>query len=356
MAILREQGLPRMRVNARGWLRPRPCATGVDIGTRQMKIVTLQACGRGLSLTEFSMQPVVEKFNQSESECRQLVEAIRSKISSSSNRIGTSLSGSSVFIKSLILPVMTGEDLRAHLKLELDRYITFDIHEMFWDICRKKSSLEASNEQEEHFLVIARREYVEQQVNVFRQCGVSIQFIDVDIFALTNLVTHNYGNQGTWLLAHIGPTGMVLVVIDGGEPAHIQKVGYEAEWYEDLLDMVSIPKTSLKSQKKLGASESILLEQFFQEAHDQILDTMESFSAHPPAVFDRGILLSGGYAVVPDMAGTLAHTLGMPVSLLNPFESVMVPEAIQQDIVFQQTAPLMGVAMGVALRGALSHD
>ncbi len=89
---------------------------------------------------------------------------------------------------------------------------------------------------------------------------------------------------------------------------------------------------------------------------EKIDETLESFSDHSTTVIDRGILLSGGYVVAPEMAATLAHSLGIPVHLLDPFRSIMVPPAIQGDPGFQQTAPLLSVAVGVALRGARTHD
>jgi type IV pilus assembly protein PilM len=183
-----------------------------------------------------------------------------------------------------------------------------------------------------------------------------LRFVDVDAFALVNMVTYNYGNEGSWLLAHIGPTGIVMVVIVEGEPACIRKVSYQADWYGDFLDQVLIRQPSLELRKELGASETLLLEQFFQETREQICETLEFFSDLSMKVIDRGILLSGGYVVAPEMASTLEQSLGMPVNLLDPFQSITVPQAIQQDPVFQQTALLMGVAVGVALRGAATHD
>lgn len=251
---------------------------------------------------------------------------------------------------------MTEEDIRDHLALELDRYIALDTQDVFWDVCQRNSLPDGRKDQQEHFLVVAKKECVERQVEAFSQCGATVRFVDVDAFALINLVVYNYGKEGTWLLAHVGPTGIVMVVIAQGEPAYIRQVAFEAEWYGDLLDQVLLPKISLVSKKELGASEMLLLEQFLQETREQICETWEFFSDHSTIVIDRGILLSGGYAVVPEMAKTLSHSLGMPAHLVEPFQSILVPPAIQQDPIFQQAAPLMSVAVGAALRGALSHD
>ncbi len=356
MAILREYNWQRVVSTAKGIFGRVSLATGVDIGSRLMKTVVIQADHNELSLADFSMQSVVETAFPDEQSYAGLVESIREKIMIPLGTIGTALSGPSVFVKSITLPVMTEEDLREHLALELDRYIAFDVQDVFWDVYFRKLPHEATEEQQEHFLVVAKKDGVERRVDAFRQYGMTLRFVDVDAFALVNMVTYNYGNEGSWLLAHIGPTGIVMVAIVEGEAACIRKVSYEAEWYGDFLDQVLIRPTSLESRKELGASETLLLEQFFKETREQICETLESFSDLTTKVIDRGILLSGGYVVAPEMASTLAQTLGMPVTLLDPFQSITVPQAIQQDSAFQQAAPLMGVAVGVALRGTATHD
>ena len=356
MAILREYNWQRVVRTAKGIFGRVPLAIGVDIGSRLMKMAVIQADHNGLSLVDFSMQSVAETAFPDEGSYVGLVESFREKMMIPFGTIGTSLSGPSVFVKSITLPVMTEEDLREHLALELDRYIAFDVQDVLWDVYCRKPFHEATEEQQEYFLVVAKKEYVERRVDAFRQYGMTLRFVDVDVFALVNMVTYNYGNEGSWLLAHIGPTGIIMVVIVEGEPACIRKISYEAEWYGDFLDQVLIRQTSLESRKELGASETLLLEQFFQETRAQICETLESFSDLSMKVIDRGILLSGGYVVAPEMASTLAQSLGMPVNLLDPFQSITVPQAIQQDPVFQQTAFLMSVAVGVALRGATTHD
>jgi type IV pilus assembly protein PilM len=356
MAILREYNWQQVVRTAKGIWGRVSLVTGVDIGSSFMKTVVIQADHHGLSLADFSMQSVVETAYPDEQFYAGLVESIREKIMIPLGSIGASLSGPSVFVKSINLPVMTEEDLREHLALELDRYIAFDVQDVFWDVYCPKPFYEATGEQQEYFLVVAKKECVERCVDAFRQYGMTLRFVDVDALALVNMVTYNYGHEGSWLLAHIGPTGMVMVVIVEGEPACIRKVSYEAEWYGDFLDQVLIGQTSSESRKELGASETLLLEQFFQETRGQICETLESFSDLSRKVIDRGILLSGGYVVAPEMASTLAQSFGMPVNLLDPFQSITVPQAIQQDSTFRQAAPLMSIAVSVALRGAALND
>lgn len=356
MTILKDQIWQQMSRKAHALMGRSPLFVGVDWGSRLIKAVVLQADGNGLALHDFSIHSVDRNSLQDERSNVELIETMKNKITAPFGVVGTSLSGPSVFMKTIALPIMTEDDLREHLTLELDRYIALDTQDVFWDVYYRKSLSEGTPDRQEHFLIIAKKECVKRQMDTFSQCGATVRFVDVDAFALINLVTFNYGKKGTWLLADIGPTGILMVVIVQGEPAYIRKVAYETEWYEDLLDQVLLSQTSLDSKKELSESEAYLLEQFIQETSDKICDTLVAFSEHSTTVVDRGVLLSGGYAAAPEMAVTLAPSLRMPVQLLNPFQSIVVPQAIQQDPIFQQVVPLMNVAVGVALRGALTHD
>jgi Tfp pilus assembly PilM family ATPase len=106
----------------------------------------------------------------------------------------------------------------------------------------------------------------------------------------------------------------------------------------------------------LGASETLLLEQFFKETTDQIIETLTYFSDMSEKAVMPGVLLSGGYSGVEGLPARLADSLKMPVSLVDPFKEIAVPPAIQQDFRFQKASPLLGVAVGVALRGVAHHD
>jgi type IV pilus assembly protein PilM len=346
----------RMIGTASGLFRPVPPAIGVDVGSQFLKTVVLQKNGHRLSLIDFSIQAVGESSSHDDSSYAELVETLKEKLTVPLSTMGTSLSGPSVLIKPLILPMMTEVELREHLALELDRYITLDVQDVFWDVCYQNLRQEGREDQQEHFLVVAKKECVEHQVEAFRRYGVTLQFVDIDAFALINLVTYNYGTEGTWLLANIGPTGIVMVVIVKGHPRYIRKVVYEAEWYGDFLDQLLLPQRSSKAIKEPGASEILLFEQFLQEIRQHIDETLEGLSDSSTVVIDRGVLLAGGYALVPDMVPALADSLGMPVRPLDPFQSITVSQVIQEDPAFQQAAPLMSVAVGVALRGTLSHD
>jgi len=268
--------------------------------------------------------------------------------------VAISLSGPQVLLKPIVLPFMEEKDLREHLTLELDRYIPFNIQDVLWDIYRHEGSDVLKGEKQECFLVIAKKNFVKDQIQQFEQQGVKISFIDIDSFALVNMVVYNYGNVGTLLLVHLGPTGILFVILQDGKPVHLRQVSYEAEWYGDLLERVLLAREVTNETYTLGNAEMVLLQQFVQETLTQVTEFLNHLLDMSDKVEVQAILLSGGYSMVEGLAEKLADRLKISVSLVDPFNHIAVPPAMQQDVRFQKVSPLLGVAVGVALRGVIS--
>ncbi|MDH4193388.1 MAG: pilus assembly protein PilM [Nitrospirota bacterium] len=331
---------------------------GVDVGSRFIKSVMLQRGRSCPTLKSFAIGSVTQRschdFQAKFEKDRHIVQVLQDQLNPPPQTVGISVSGPQVLLKILSLPNMTEKDLRAHLALELDRYIPLEVQDVVWDVYYQKGTVFLKDGKQENFLVVAKREFVEGRIRQFEDQGMKVRFVDVDTFALVNMVAYNYGNEGAWLIVHLGPTGILLVIMEEGHLVHFRQVSYEAEWYGDLLDRVLLSHETSDEGYQLGTSETLLLQQFFKETTDQVLETLKHFPDMPEKAVGSGVLLSGGYSVVEGLSAKLADSLKMPVSLVDPFKKIVVPAAMQQDCRFQKAAPLFGVAVGVALRGVVS--
>lgn len=342
------------------FLRKSQDATGVDVGSRFMKSIMLQEGRSGLTLKGFAIGSIGSRpYHDSQSDLdkgSQIVQILRDQLIPPPHIVGISVLGPQVLLKNLTLPTMSEKDLREHLALELDRYIPLDVQDVVWDVYRHKTPVYLKDGKQEHFLVVAKKDFIEDRIQQFEHQGVKVGFVDVDTFALVNMVAYNYGDEGRWLIVHLGPTGILSVIMEAGEPVHIRQVSYEAEWYGDLLDRVLLAHETSNLENKLGPSEALLLEQFFKETTDQIMETLKDLSDISERAVVQGVLLSGGYSGVEGLTARLAESLKVPVNLINPFKKIAVPPAFHQDFRFQRALPLLGVAVGVALRGRVHHD
>lgn len=334
--------------------------TGVDVGSRLLKAVTLQPGPtspilKGIVLESLPFTPNPNSQTDLEDD-RHLVQFLRNQLSPFPRAVGITVSSPHVLLKRLALPYMSEKDLREHLALELDRYIPLDVQGAVWDVYRHKDSDALDNENVQTFLVVAKKEFIEARMRQFEGQGMHVRFVDVDAFSLVNMVAYNYAHEGTWMIIHLGPTGILSVMMEEARLVHMHQVSYEVEWYGDLLDGVQAALASAGDGFKLGASETLLLEQFFNETIKQVAETIKHASEGTDTEMVQGVFLSGGYSMLEGLQSRLADSLDVSVTRVNPFNKIKVPQEMQQDSRFQKALPLFGVAVGAALRGAIPHD
>jgi len=332
---------------------------GVDLGSALTKFVVLQHIGTHYILKDWWMEPVPppDEIKKKDFDSRVIewntlpVKWLKSGRWPSA--LGVSISGPRVIVKKLDFPSMSEADIREHLKWELDRYISLEMGEVFWDLHLPIHSSPDSSHRTQVLLVVAQKEWIEAVFSGVKRYGLELAFVDVDVFALTNMITANYGPQEGWLLTHLGPSGMLLALIHDGEVAWQREIPFGVEWYGDLVDQIRTAHEQACKDPKIELSAQILLDPFLEEVTAQIQDAIRDCADLEGRQCFGGVVLSGGYSVVRGMDNKLSQKLGLFVSCVNPFKHIEVPVSISQDPTFINAAPLLGVAVGVALRGAV---
>lgn len=346
-----------------GWAcRSATYGIGVDLGSACSKIVVLKKHGRQWRLVEWAIvESAHELGGNTESP---MVKAQPGSIQHQTRQvlkkhgcgrafIGISVGGPRMIVKHLALPAMSEAEIREHVKWELDRYISTEMGEVLWDLHVPSRSPRPSGHQQQVMLVVAKKEYVEHTIRGFRDHGIHVGFVDAEAFALVNAVTFNYGHEKAWMVAHVGPSGLLFLLIQGGDVLGRHEVTFAAEWYGDFVDQLRTRHHVPFRDQQLGIPEKMLLEPFVEEIKGQIQDTIQQFGHLPACGALAGILLSGGYAAVEGLPSRLGPAFDCPVSFLEPCKNIQVPPAMAHDPEFSTAAPILGVALGVAIRGGV---
>jgi len=337
-----------------------PHGIGVDLGSTLTKFVVLQRTGTHYTLKNWGVEPVVPQPFEMEGwgvgsnfiDWNNL-HAQWSKHRSPPSSLGISVSGPRVMIKSLGFPGMSEDEIREHVKWELDRYISPEMGNVLWDLHLSTSFPSDRSCTTQVQLVVAQKEWVEAITSDFNGHGQEVDFVDVDAFALANMVMRNYGSEEAWLLTHLGPSGMLLVLTHQGQVICLREVPFAVEWYGDLVDQIRSAQNQSSDELTMEPSVQILLDPFFDEMTGHIQDTLGEYSSSSAIRSIAGVVLSGGYAVVEGLDKKLSQNLGLSVSVADPFKKIQVPVDISRDPNFISSMPLLGVAVGVALRGGM---
>ncbi len=172
---------------------------GLDIGASTVKGVELARTGNNrFCVTGYAQQDI--------SAAGTLKDAIAAVIREGrfkSKQVVSSVSGRSVIVRYITTPFMKGDELRAAMRLEADKYIPFDVNEVILDCAPLDDKPTPGAKEMRVVLVAVKKEVVNEHVRVLQEVGLFPYVIDVDCFALGNSFEMNSENGVPVLAAEI---------------------------------------------------------------------------------------------------------------------------------------------------------
>jgi type IV pilus assembly protein PilM len=345
-------------------------AIGLDIGSSFIKVLELQPKGNSHSLVNFGMTklPPEAIVDGALMNSNIIVEAIRDLVRKNHIRtkdVVTSVSGHSVIVKKINLPVMTMEELEESIHWEAEQYIPFDINDVNIDVQILGEPSENAN-QMEVVLVAAKKDMINDYVAIIQEAGLNPVVIDVDSFAIENMFEVNYelSAEETVVLVNIGASIININVLKGGITAFTRDITLGGNQYtEEIQKQLSVSYEEAEALKVGGGivrdAQAVVPEEvegIIQSVSDnvatEIQRSLDFYAATSTEDTIKRIFLSGGSARVPGLTRTIRDKTGVDVEVVNAFRKVEINER-QFDIAFlNEVAPMAAVAVGLALRRA----
>jgi type IV pilus assembly protein PilM len=338
---------------------------GLDIGSSSIKLVELKEGKSGFRLQNLAVSslPPEAIVDGALMDSVTIINTIRDLIATSKTKtkeVATSVSGHSVIVKKISLPLMTEAELEESIPWEAERYIPFDINDVNIDFQIFGASAE-NPEVMDVVLVAAKKDIINDYVSVIMESGLNPVIIDIDSFALENMLAMNYEIEKDEIvaIANIGAsvtninilrnnvTGFTRDIFKGGNQIteEIQRqlhIDYdEAEKVKigskvDDLNSQPIIQNVLKA-----ASESLALE---------IGNSLDFFQSTTTYEKIGKLYLSGGSSKIKDFDIALQQHIGIPVEVVNPFKKMEYSGKNFDLEYLREIGPLMGVGVGLASR------
>ena len=151
-------------------------------------------------------------------------------------KVATSVSGHSVIVKRVVLPVESSEEVEGSIQFGADEYIPFEITDVNLDY-----EVIGPAQGEEHglevLLVAAMKDQIQNNTNVVAMSGRSAVVVDIDAFALQNAFEVNYNpdTEETIALLNIGASLTNINITRDGLPLFIRDVSVGGSQYTDIL-------------------------------------------------------------------------------------------------------------------------
>ncbi|MBI3012152.1 MAG: type IV pilus assembly protein PilM [Elusimicrobia bacterium] len=349
-------------------------AIGIDLGASSIKIVQLSKKKDGkLQVARWSIIPLStvesEKTEVSPEEKKANATNVLRNYRGSGKKMPKnailSVSGNSVIVRYVRLPKLTYKELSKTIKQEAEPYIPFNIEEVFLGFHPLGDVIEEGKTKMETVLVAAKKDFVNQRIEILEGAGFKTAVIDVDAFALESVYEmsqEKHPIEETVLIANIGYSKTNFSIIEKGVTLIVK---------DSPIAGSAINKAVMKnlladnrSVEKLKAANGLLLTPEEKETapkealgvSEAIVTVMKDFVAEAKKIIqyhttqgkdkkiDR-ILLSGGTANTKNLCPFLSSEFGLPVDKLNAFAAVSGSEAIPE-----MNHAHLCVAVGLALR------
>ena len=335
---------------------------GLDIGSHTIKAIVLDRGKSGLILRNMGVVqlPPEAIFEGAVQEKEIVISAIKNLIKSLKvkvKNVSTSISGYSVIIKKITLPMATRQELAGNIEVEAEQFIPFDISEVNVDF-QILGQNDKQDDQMDVILVAAKKEIIDIYMEILVEANLKPTIVDVDVFALENAFTQNYPDEnGTVALIDIGANKMNINMVKGGISLLTKDAAMGgARITNDIQDRFEVDFETAEAIK-LGGIEpedpaavreivALAAENWAAEAK-RTVDFLESTY---PGEQLQGIYLSGGSSRFEGLDKLFEKELAVPVHYLNPFSSVAADPKKFDPAYIEYMQPQSAICLGLALR------
>ena len=335
---------------------------GVDIGSHAVKICQLQKSGvnfKLLSIGSANLPPgsVEDGVLQEPDEVGKAIAGLLKNLKIKNSKIGISISGYSVIVKKISLEKMEDAALEEYIKSEAEQYIPFDIDDVYLDYQKLPSRNEASDRLE-IMLVAAKKEVVNDYLNMLAELKLKTVLVDVDGFALENIWETISGGNENIALVDIGASKMNINIISEGVSVLARDIVVGSDQLTEQLANVLEVDFSVAEKIKIGAENTTdkiedVTRIFNQTCTQWVLEikkAIDLYFANNPDKPLKSLVLSGGGSKVNGLADYIRQETGLNVYSFNPFERMSYDQNKFDPSYIKLIGPEMAIAAGLAIR------
>jgi len=332
----------------------------LDVGSGLIKLVVMDHSKGQPQLAKVAVAPIlanaiVEGEIMDPDIVADTIQALFKSAGVKEKQVAVAVGGRDVIIKKIQVDRMKESDAFEVVRWEAQQHVPFDIEGVELDF----QILDPDGEglQMDVLLVAAKRDLVEDKVQLLAQAGLDAGIVDVDAFALHNAFELNYPDamQGVVALLNVGHEVTNVNLLLNGIPLLTR----------DLSVGTRKLREDLQRERGMSAedADAILqgfeltpdLEPYVQSRGEEVSVGLERAAAFlQSAAQDAGSLgrvyCSGGGSRIPGLTNVLSQRLRLPGELANPLQRLAVKDGVFDTINADEIGPLLMLATGLGLR------
>ncbi|MDT8377016.1 MAG: type IV pilus assembly protein PilM [Mariprofundaceae bacterium] len=345
---------------------------GIDISATGIKLVELAGSRAGYELKALAVVPlprdaIVENtVIDSMAVSQGLLDALEIA-RPSTRKAAIAVSGNAVIIKTVRMATATEFELEAQIEFEADQHVPYDIDDVYLDF-EILGSVPDSPDEMEVVLAACKREVVDDYQLVLSEAGIEAVCVDCAVFALENALETTEANpEGVVTgepddeevapavaLVNIGANLVNINIMINGQMTFVRDQFYGGQnLTEEIQKEHSVSYQAAEEMKIERFSEISpeALERFYAGLTSELVRSLDFYAANHAEHPVQKLLLSGGSALIPDIANELEQRLGIEAEVVNPFVNIKASSRKFDMDYLNRIGPSMMVPIGLALRG-----
>jgi len=334
-----------------------------DIGSSSIKLVQMNQTKKGWELVKLGMAelPPEAIVDGSIIDATTVTNTLKDLIKEHGVKVKdavSSLTGHSVIIKKVSFPAMTEDELAESIQWEAEQYIPFPITDVNIDFQILGADTEGRG-QMEVMLVAVKKDVINDYTNVIKEAGLNPVVIDVDSFALENMMEINYpvAPGENIAMVNIGASITSISVILGGLTIFTRSIPMGGNQFtEEIQRQMNISfkdAEDLKLGKSAPPADSSLpaaIETVSTNLAFEVKRSLDFFLGGSQGSYVNKIYLSGGGAKVAGLQNLMQDKTTIPIEIANPFKNLELHSKSLDMETLKEQAPFFGVAVGLATR------
>ncbi len=337
---------------------------GLDIGSSSIKLLELAEMKGGYQLRNFGIAPLPPEgiVDGALMDSVTIVDSIRGLTNAlriKTKDVVTSVSGHSVIVKKINIPVMTEDELEESIQWEAERYIPFDINDVNMDF-QILGPTEGNEELMEIVLVAAKKDIINDYLSVIIEAGFNPVVVDIDSFAIENMFEANYPvtRDEVTALANIGASVTNINILKKGVSSFTRDIftggNSITEEIQRQLNVDFDEAEALKLGNRMDEASQKVIQEVLRSALNslatEIAKSLDFFRSTSSQEKVDKLFLSGGCAKINGIEKVIEEQAGIPVEIANPFKEIDCSKRDLDTDYLREMEPIMAVSVGLALR------
>ena len=328
-------------------------AIGLDVGSYSIKCVEIVHNHK--DVIRLQRASILSVSNSSPESISASLKTFFDAYPALPKNIRISLSGPSVVIRRIQLPIMTHSDLKGAIRFEAESHLPYAIEECTLDfqILNQVPNQTMMNV----LLVAAKRDFIQERLDMLSPIGITPDLIDLDVFCFSNAfeILNGAPDNKAYGLLHIGHQQSLFTVIQDKLPFFVRDISHGGLGVTAALsEAKSISQSEAETMKHSHGADILndlktATQKGFEPLAEELktsIDFCESELGEPISA----IWLSGGGAVSHEAAAVLSEAVGKPASLWADTSKIEIVKTVDPQLMKDHSSE-MKVALGMALRG-----